>query len=142
MLCFYNPATVKVRRVVSISGSIAHSVLGGMGAFLFLKRTYSLTFLSTFQGALVAAILSAFLIGYIRFRFKEREDALIAVIWSSGMALGVILISLTPGYNVELMNFLFGNILWVIRFDLYTLLTLDALIVISALLFYRPLVAL
>lgn len=132
---------VVVKKVVSISGSIAHSVLGGMGAFLFLKRSYGLDFLSPFQGAMVAALLSAFLIGWIHLHYKEREDTIIAAIWSTGMALGVILIALTPGYNVELINFLFGNILWVNSTDLITLCSLDLLIAGAVFLFYRPLLA-
>jgi len=127
---------VVVKRIVFISGSIAHSVLGGMGFFLWLKRSYQLDWLNPLQGALVAAIISALLIGWIHLRYREREDTVIAAIWSTGMALGVIFISLTPGYNVELMNFLFGNILWTSKSDLILLFSLAALILISTLLFH------
>ena len=100
---------VVVKRIVFISGSIAHSVLGGMGIFLWLKRTYNITWMNPLHGALVAAILSAFLIGWIHLKHKQREDTVIAAIWSTGMAIGVIFVSLTPGYNVELMNFLWQH---------------------------------
>lgn len=127
---------VVVKRVVFISGSIAHSVLGGMGAFLWMKRTYNLEWLNPLHGALVAAIFSAFLIGWIHLKYREREDTVIAAIWSTGMALGVIFVSLTPGYNVELMNFLFGSILWTSKSDLILLFSLAAIILIAALLFH------
>ncbi|HSW73413.1 MAG TPA: metal ABC transporter permease [Chlamydiales bacterium] len=116
---------VVVKRIVFISGSIAHSVLGGMGLFLWLKRVYGIDWLEPIYGAFLAAILSALLIGWISLRFKQRKDAVIASIWSTGMAVGVIFVSLTPGYNVELMNFLFGNILWITKTDLWLLLILD-----------------
>jgi zinc transport system permease protein len=132
---------VVVKRIVSISGSVAHSVLGGMGFFLWLRRTYGLDFLTPLQGALVAGLLSALLMGWIHLKYKEREDTVIAAIWATGMSIGVIFIALTPGYNVELLNFLFGNILWVSSSDLVLLLSLDVLIAAAIALFYRRFLA-
>ena len=128
---------VVTKRIVFISGSISHAVLGGMGLFLWLKRTYHLDFLSTLQGALVFALLSAILLGWVHLKYKEREDSIIAALWATGTSIGVIFITFTPGYNVELMNFLFGNILWATQGDIITLLVLDVLVVTSTLLFYR-----
>jgi zinc transport system permease protein len=128
---------IVVKRIVFISGSIAHSVLGGMGLFLFLKRTYGWDFLDPLYGALIASILSALLIGWIHLKYREREDTVIAAIWSTGMALGVIFVSLTPGYNVELMNFLFGNILWISLADLKLLGALSAAVVLVTLVLHQ-----
>jgi zinc transport system permease protein len=127
---------VVAKRIVFISGSIAHSVLGGMGIFLWLKRTYNITWMNPLHGALVAAILSAFLIGWIHLKHKQREDTVIAAIWSTGMAIGVIFVSLTPGYNVELMNFLFGNILWTSTSDLILLFSLAGFILLATMVFH------
>lgn len=132
---------VVVKRIVSMSGSIAHSVLGGMGLFLWLRRTYGLDFLTPLQGALAAGLLSALLMGWIHLKYREREDTVIAAIWATGMSIGVIFIALTPGYNVELLNFLFGNILWVSHSDLALLFSLDVLIAAAVLLFYRRFLA-
>ena len=132
---------VVVKRIVSISGSIAHSVLGGMGVCLWLRRTYGLDFLTPLQGALATGLLSALLMGWIHLRYKEREDTVIAAIWATGMSIGVIFIALTPGYNVELLNFLFGNILWVSHSDIALLLSLDVLIAASVAIFYRRFLA-
>lgn len=115
---------VVVKRIVFISGSIAHSVLGGMGFFLWIKRYYSISWLNPLHGALLSAIFSALLIGWIHLKYRQREDTVIGAIWAAGMAIGVIFISLTPGYNVELMNFLFGNILWTTKSDLVLLFSL------------------
>ncbi len=132
---------VVVKRIVSISGSIAHSVLGGMGLCVWLKRSFGLDYLLPLHGALGAGLLSALLIGWIHLKYREREDTVIALIWATGMSLGVIFLSLTPGYNVELLNFLFGNILWVSRQDILLLLGLDALIILTVAWFYRRFLA-
>jgi zinc transport system permease protein len=128
---------VVTKRIVFISGSISHAVLGGMGLFLWLKRAYGLHFLSPLYGALLAAISSAALLGWVHLRYKEREDSIIAAIWATGMSLGVIFITFTPGYNVELMNFLFGNILWITEMDMKILLSLDVVVLGTTLFFYR-----
>jgi zinc transport system permease protein len=132
---------VVVKRIVFISGSIAHSVLGGMGLFLWLKRAHGIEFLTPIQGALLAAIASALLIGWIHLNYRQREDTVIAALWSTGMSLGVVFIALTPGYNVEMMNFLFGNILWVSTSDLALLLFLDGLVLLTTLIFHRRFLA-
>ncbi len=128
---------VVVKRIVFISGSIAHSVLGGMGVCLWIRRTWQIEWLSPMHGALVAALLSAFLIGWIHLKYRQREDTVIAALWATGMSIGVVFISLTPGYDVELMNFLFGNILWVSYDDLKMLFTLDLFVLAATALFYR-----
>lgn len=128
---------VVVKRIVSISGSIAHSVLGGMGLSVYLNKSFGLTFLLPLHGALGAGLLSALLMGWIHLKYKEREDTVIALIWATGMSLGVIFLSMTPGYNVELLNFLFGNILWVSKQDIALLVGLDLLILSIVALFYR-----
>ncbi len=132
---------VVVKRIVSMSGSIAHSVLGGMGICLWLRRVYGWDFLTPLQGALASGLLSAWLMGWIHLKYREREDTVIAAIWATGMSIGVVFIALTPGYNVELTNFLFGNILWVSQSDLGLLLSLDVLIAAFVALFYRRFLA-
>ncbi|MBI2742682.1 MAG: metal ABC transporter permease [Chlamydiales bacterium] len=129
------------KRIVFISGSIAHSVLGGMGVCLWLRRVLGIEWLTPLHGALFAALLSALLIGWIHLKYRQREDTVIATLWSTGMAIGVIFIALTPGYNVELMNFLFGNILWVSSSDLQLLFGLDLITIALVAIFHRRFVA-
>lgn len=128
---------VVIKRTVFITGSIAHSVLGGMGFFLWLNKTYHIEWLDPLYGAFLASILSAWLIGWIHLKFKQRKDAVIASVWSSGMAIGVIFISLTPGYTSDLMNFLFGNILWISKWDLWMLGVLDVIILLTVGFYYN-----
>lgn len=132
---------VVVKRIVFISGSIAHSVLGGMGVALYLRRAYNIDWLHPIHGALVSAIFAAFLIGWIRLYYKQREDTVIAALWACGMSIGVIFISLTPGYNVEMTNYLFGNILWASHADIYVLLGLDLIILVTTFIFHRRFLA-
>lgn len=126
---------IVVKRIVFLAGSIAHSVLSGMGICLYLRYTYQLEWLQPIYGAFVSGILSAILIGWIHLRFKQREDSVIAAIWSSGMAIGVIFISITPATTTDLLNFLFGNILWVTTSDLY-LLSFFALLILGVVSLY------
>lgn len=116
---------VVVKRIVFIAGSISHSVLSGIGFCIWLERTQGVSWISPLYGALVAAIFSALIIGWIHLNYRQREDSVIAAIWSIGMAVGILFISQTPGFNVELTNFLIGNILWVSKTDLYLLWSLD-----------------
>lgn len=132
---------VVVKRIVFISGSIAHSILGGMGLFLWIQRTFDIPWITPLQGAIVAAILSALLIGWINLEYQQREDTVIAALWSTGMSVGVIFIALTPGYNVELMHYLFGNILWVTKSNVITLLALDVLVIGVVALFKNQFIA-
>ncbi len=133
---------IVVKRIVFISGSIAHSVLGGMGLFLYLQRAHNLSWAEPLYGAIIAAILSAWIIGAVHLYAREREDSLIAAIWSVGMAIGVVFISLTPGYNVELSSYLLGNILWTSSHDLLLLGLLDILVVGVTLLLHKKFQAL
>lgn len=121
---------VVVKRIVFISGSISHSVLSGIGLCIWLERAKGITWISPLYGALAAAILSALIIGWIHLHYRQREDSVIAALWSIGMAIGVLFISQTPGFNVELTNFLIGNILWVSKTDLYLLAMLDVIVII------------
>ena len=132
---------VLVKRIAFISGSISHSVMAGIGFFLWLERGKGIVWASPLAGALIASILSALLIGWIHMFYRQREDSVIAAVWSIGMAAGVLFMSQTPGFNVELANFLVGNILWVSPTDLVILSSLDLLVVGACVLLHEKLLA-
>ncbi len=96
---------VVVKRIVFISGSIAHSVLGGIGFCVWLERAKNVSWMSPLYGALAAGIISALIMGWIHLHYRQREDTVIAAVWSVGMAIGIIFMSQTPGFNVELTSF-------------------------------------
>ena len=128
---------VVVRRITYIAGGIAHCVLGGIGAALYLERVCGWTFVRPLHGAVVAALLAAMIIGLVSLRAKEREDTVIGALWAVGMAAGVLFIARTPGYSQDLMSYLFGNILMVTAGDLWLIASLDVLVVAVALVFYN-----
>ncbi len=133
---------VVVKRIVFISGGIAHSVLCGVGVCLWLRESLGLSWIHPIYGALITAILSSALMGWIHLQAKEREDTVIASLWAAGMAVGVIFVSLTPSYSVELVHFLFGNILWVSSTELLLLSCLGAAVLGTTLIFHKKFTAL
>lgn len=125
---------VVAKRIGFMAGGIAHSVLGGMGIAYFLGA-------SPLGGALAAALLAALVIGWVSLRLRQDEDTIIAALWAVGMAVGVLFISRTPGYNADLMSYLFGNILMIARSDLWIMAALDVAALLVVTLFSKQLLA-
>ena len=132
---------ITVRRITYIAGAIAHSTLGGMGLARFLERNAGWTFLSPIHGAVFAALLAAIIIGLVSLYGKEREDTVLSAVWAIGMALGILVLTKTAGYNEDLMSYLFGNILMVRKTDLLLIGGLDVIVVAMSFLFYNQLEA-
>lgn len=132
---------VVTRRITYIAGGIAHSVLGGMGAARYFQTVHGWEWLHPFYGAVAAALAAAVVIGVVSLTAKQREDTTIGAVWAIGMAVGILFISGTPGYNQDLMSYLFGNILMVSSKDLWLIVALDALVVLVGLVFYNSLLA-
>jgi len=122
---------IVTRRIVFISGGITHTSFGGIGIGYFLG-------FSPLLGAAIFSLLSAFGIEYLSKRKDIREDSAIAIMWSFGMAVGIIFIYLTPGYAPDLMSYLFGSILTVSKTELYITLTLCVVVVLFFYFFYKP----
>jgi zinc transport system permease protein len=132
---------VVVKRITYIAGGISHTVLGGIGAALYLERVCGWDWVNPLYGALIAALIAAVIIGLVSLRAKEREDTIIGAVWAVGMAVGVLFIARTPGYSTDLMSYLFGNILMVSAQDLWLLVGLDVLVLGFALAFYNQFLA-
>ncbi len=119
------------RRIVFISGGITHTSFGGIGIGYFLG-------INPLVGAAVFSVLSALGIEYMARRTDIREDSAIAIMWSFGMAVGIIFIYLTPGYAPNLMSYLFGSILTVTSPELILTAALALLIVGFFAVYYKP----
>lgn len=132
---------VVARRITYLAGGIAHSVLGGIGAARYLQEVHGWEWLDPLYGAVVAALVAAAIIGLVSLRARQREDTVIGAIWAIGMAVGILFMSRTPGYNQDLMSYLFGNILMTGRGDLWLIGILDAVVIGTGLLFYKQLLA-
>lgn len=127
-------ALVVVNRLVFMAGGIAHTAYGGVGLAIFSGLP-----VLPIAGAFTA--LASLFLGALTRTRRERTDTLIGVIWAGGMAFGIILINLTPGYNVGLMSYLFGSLLTVPTHDLWLMLVIDVVIVGLTLFFYRELLS-
>jgi len=131
---------VVTKKITFISGGISHTVLGGVGLVCYLNKVMGFN-IPVIYGAAVFAILSALIIGYVTLKAEQDSDTMISALWAVGMALGVIFIALTPGYNTDLMGYLFGDILMVSKTDLYTTAVISALVTAAGLFFYHKLTA-
>jgi zinc transport system permease protein len=118
------------RRIVFISGGITHASFGGIGMGYYFG-------FNPILGAIIFGILSALGIEFFTKKADLREDSAIAMLWSLGMALGVIFIFLTPGYSPNLMSYLFGDILTVTHNDLLWLFLLTIFVAGFIIFFYR-----
>lgn len=133
---------VVTKRITYIAGSIAHTVLGGLGAARYCQVVYGWGWFHPFYGAVLAALISAVVIGLVSMRSRQREDTVIGSLWAIGMATGILFIYKTPGYSEDLMSYLFGSILMVSPQDLWMLVCLDVLVVAAGVLFYNRFLAL
>jgi len=125
---------VVIKRIVSLSGAISHAAFGGVGLGYFLC-------INPVLAAIPFSIISAMAIGGVRQITNISEDTGIGILWSVGMAIGVIFINLTPGYAPDLFSYLFGSILTVNNTDLYIMLILDLIIITTVYLFRREFLA-
>jgi len=126
---------VVVNRIVFISGGIAHASFGGIGLGYLIG-------ISPVTGALFFTVASAVGMGLATRKARIAEDTAIGILWSMGMALGVIFIGLAPGYAPDLFSYLFGNILTVPHSDLILMLVLDAIILVTVIALYKEFLAL
>jgi len=130
VVCGVIGVVIVEKKLVMMSGGIAHTAYGGVG----------LGYLCGFPPLLGAALFSvgaALGIGYVRRSGKLKSDVAIALFWSLGMSLGVFFVSLMPGYPPDLNAYLFGNILSVTRSDLIMMAVLMTLVVVVILAFFE-----
>ncbi len=121
------------RRLVAIAGGITHACFGGLGLGYF-------TGINPILMAGVFAVGSSVGVEWLSTRHRVREDSAIAVVWSLGMAVGVLFVFLTPGYVPELNAFLFGNILTITQSDLLVFACFTALLIAFVTAFYNKIV--
>lgn len=131
---------VVVRRISYLAAAIAHSALGGIGVAIYLREVMAWYWLTPMLGALLSAMLSAALVGWVSLRAREREEAAIGAIWVSGMAIGLLCLYKTNSY-VDPMGYLFGDILLIQATDLQLAGVVGLVITATLLIAYRPIMA-
>ncbi len=134
LTCGIIGSLVVVNRIVFISGGIAHAAYGGIGLAIYLGLPFMV-------GALGFSMIIAMIMAAVTLKARHRSDTIIGVLWAVGMAVGVILTDLTPGYNVDLMSYLFGSILAVPQTDLWIMAVMSGVILILTVLFYHDFLA-
>jgi zinc transport system permease protein len=125
---------IVVNRMVFLAGGIAHTAYGGIGLAIYFG-------LPIFLGASLFSVAAAILMAFITLHQKDKIDVFIGLIWAVGMAIGIILVDLTPGYNVDLISYLFGSILAVSHEDLLYMGILLVFIILIILRFYREILS-
>jgi len=121
---------VVVRRIASISGGLSHAAFGGVGLGYLLGFDPML-------GATGFALACSLGLGMAERKLGPGLDTLIAMVWAVGMALGIVFISLAPGYAPDLMSYLFGSLLFVPAHYVGMVLLLDAVIVVTVALLFK-----
>jgi zinc transport system permease protein len=134
VICGIMGTLVVVNRIVFLSGGIAHAAYGGIGLAFYFNWPY-------LPGTIGFSLFAAMVMAAISYTVKHRADTIIGVIWALGMAFGIILIDLTPGYNVDLMSYLFGSILTVPRSDLFIMAIIGIIMTIMLVYYYQDLLA-
>jgi zinc transport system permease protein len=134
IICGIIGTLVVVNRVVFLAGGIAHAAYGGIGLSFFFGWPYLV-------GTVGFSIAAALVMGVVTLRLRHRADTVIGVIWAVGMAVGIVLLDLTPGYNVDLMSYLFGSILAVPEADLLQMFIASGVIVLLLLFYYKGFLA-
>jgi len=133
-ICGIIGALVVINRIVFLSGGIAHAAYGGIGLAFYFGWPHMIC---TSGFSLAAGMVMA----AVSMHSKHRADTIVGVIWAVGMACGIILLDLTPGYNVDLMSYLFGSILTVPASDLRIMLVIAVVIIGLTTFFYQDLLA-
>ena len=120
-----------VLRKYSLFGdALAHSAFGGVALGLFLGF-YPL------WAAYAVSILSALGLTKIRQKYDISGDAIVAILLSSGIAVGIVLISLSGGFSIDIFSFLFGSVLLVSTENVIMILGLSAAILIILITGYK-----
>lgn len=121
---------VVMRRLSMIGDTLSHASLAGIAAGM-LGGFYPLA------GALVFSIFAAIGIEKLRKRFSQYAELSISIVLSASIGLAVVLISLAKSFNADLMSYLFGSIIAVNMTDIYIILALSIIILVSVWLLYK-----
>lgn len=118
------------KKLVMMSGGIAHTAFGGIGMGYFLG-------IEPIIGAVIFSVFSSLGIAKINRESKTNTDTLTAMFWALGMALGIIFITFTPGYPPDMTSYLFGDVLKISKLDIEVMIITDILVVTIITMFFK-----
>ncbi len=131
LLCSVIGVFLVLRRMALLGDGLAHISFGGIAAGMFFG-VYPLL------SALVFSVLAALGIQKLK-HMKVYSDSAIAIFFSFGLALGVVLVSLSHGLNADLFSYLFGSILAVSETDILLILGVGLATILALWLFFKEL---
>ena len=130
VLCGVIGIYVILNKIVFISDGVAHAAFGGIGLGYFLG-------LDPLVFGVISALATAVGIGLVSARSRVSENTAIGVFLATGMALGIIFMSLSKGYAKDLYGYLFGNILAVTWEDVILILIITVTFLVVVFLLYK-----
>ncbi|MFO8077352.1 MAG: metal ABC transporter permease [Thermoplasmatota archaeon] len=133
---------IVVKRLVFLSGGIAHTTFGGIGLAYYLQYSMGWIWLDPLIGALLFAVFTAVIMSIPMIKSRLREDSTIGVLWVIGMALGILLLNLVDKNVIVVqdpVSILFGNILLIQLSDLYLMGALVIVILVISSIFFKDL---
>ncbi len=134
ILCGIIGTLIVVNRLVFMTGGIAHSAYGGIGIAIY-------TGIPPVFGAAIFSLIASLIMGAVTLKDRQRADTVIGVLWAVGMAIGIIFVDLSSGYNVDLMGYLFGSILAVPKEEICLSAIFTAIVIAGVCISYKELLA-
>ena len=130
VICGMMGTIIVEKKMVSLSGGIAHASFGGIGAGYFLG-------IEPIIGGFVFAVITSLSVGNIQKRTGANTGTIVSLFWSAGMALGILFIFITPGYPPDMTSYLFGDILAVNRTYLMIMLAMTVIIIMAIVTYFN-----
>ena len=130
IICSFMGTFLVLRRYSLFGDGIAHVAFGGISVGLFLGVFPLWT-------AFIVSILGGLGLQKLRQSTKISGDAAVAVVLSSGFAVGVILVSASGGFSVDLFSFLFGSILLISDEDVIMILAISTGVIATLILLQK-----
>ncbi|MFC4738138.1 metal ABC transporter permease [Bacillus daqingensis] len=132
IICGVTGCFIILRGMALMGDAISHAVLPGV-VFSYMLGT------SMFIGAFITGVATALAIGFVSRNSRIKDDASIGILFTAMFALGIVVMTSLRGTSVDLMHYLFGNVLAVSSANFYTTLAIGAVVLVSIVIFYRPL---
>jgi zinc transport system permease protein len=134
VLCGVVGTFVVVKRLAFLSDGLSHAAFGGMGVCYYLG-------INPLIGAVTMALAAALALGSMDDETVKSYDTVIGVLWAVGMAVGIVFLSMTPGFAPNLTTYLFGNILLVSRQEILLIVAFAVVVLAILALFFQGIVA-
>jgi len=132
-----------VRRLSLMADALSHITLSGIAAGLLLQKNVPLLQgINPMYVGMIFSVAGSLLVEQLRKAYRFYQELAIPIILSAGIGLGVVLISIANGFNVDLFSYLFGSVIAVNRTDLWTIIVVGMIVLIATILLYKELFAL